>query len=238
MSNGEWIISGVDRAWAESFLAEHAPWRMLLQFDSGPRSDQYETFQPFNAYPLRKLMTALEHVSLPDAPSVLDVGFNLGYNSLHLAQNIDARPVGIDVRKSHLAVATALADKMGVEATFLMESAEEFVRPDAFDLALHLGTLYHLPNPLRSLELTCKSLRKGGWIVLETIKCSHSDPAYCKWIWGFNGDKTNFWALGEQCISDMLTRCGLSRINKYSDIEIPAYRGLGMTRASWVAQKT
>jgi hypothetical protein len=42
------------------------------------------------------------------------------------------------------------------QAEFLLDSAEIFSRHKEFDVVLHFGTLYHLPNPLLLLsDITC-----------------------------------------------------------------------------------
>ena len=235
---GEWIVSGVEPEIARRYLEKYGPWRSLLQFDTGPRSDDVVTFEPFNRYPLRKLQFTLDALpSLPRNIRVLDIGFNSGYNALHLAGKLDAAVTGIDVTERHRDAASELAEMTGVTAEFLLASAEEFCRADEFDLVLHFGTLYHLPNPMRSLELAARSLKPGGWLALETVKYAASpDPAICKWIYGFNGDRTNFWALGEKAIEELLETAGLTGFRKIKEVPVAAYNG-EMTRAIWVARK-
>ncbi|MEO0983314.1 MAG: class I SAM-dependent methyltransferase [Pseudomonadota bacterium] len=234
--DGRWEIAGVDADAARGFLETHAPWRMELSFHGGPKASDFETFQPFNARPLRKLHVLMGQADLPDRPAVLDVGFNCGYNSLYCASRLGSAVTGLDVSRKNKAVADGLADLIGVEAEFLLENAEDFERADAYDLALHFGTLYHLPNPLRSIEKTAKSLRKGGLFALETIRYT-GDPRQAKWIWMFNGDKTNFWALGDEVLSEQFQRCGLSTLELIENVEIKAYEGEHMSRATWIARK-
>jgi 2-polyprenyl-3-methyl-5-hydroxy-6-metoxy-1,4-benzoquinol methylase len=210
---GRWTVRGIDAATARAYLERHAPWRCLIEFENGPRSDEFETYQPFNAVPLRKLARILERIPAASlaGTQVLDIGCNSGYNCLHLAQAHGATCTGIDILPKHIASCDDLAALLGVQAEFLRLSAEEIPWSERFDLVLHLGTLYHLENPLRSLRQCAAALRPGGWLALETICYRGSeDPTLSKWINLFNGDKSNFWALGPKVIDDCCTLSGLA----------------------------
>jgi len=236
---GEWVVQGVKRDAAMAFLKRHGPWRMELKFDSGPKASDGATFEPFNPAPLNKLRILMEHIP-PEAfvgASVLDVGFNVGYNSLFLAQNYSAAVTGIDVTRKHKVVADELAAMTGVNVEFIIASAEEFERKEAFDVILHLGTLYHLSNPVRALERCFRSLKKQGWFALETI-CyrASADPAACKWIHGFSGDRTNFWALGEGAIVSIAQYCGMAELHMILEVWPDVYKR-EMSRCIWIGQK-
>ena len=116
-------------------------------------------------------------------------------------------------------------------------SAEEFERENSFGLILHLGTLYHLANPVRSLENCFRSLKKGGWFALETICYRGSeDKTVCKWINGLGGDRTNFWALGEGAIESMAQYCGISELHMIFEAWPEAYNR-EMSRGIWVGRR-
>jgi 2-polyprenyl-3-methyl-5-hydroxy-6-metoxy-1,4-benzoquinol methylase len=237
---GEWVIHGIETAAARAFLKRHEPWRMELKFDCGPKASDGKTFEPFNPAPLNKLRILMEHI--PDkifaGARVLDVGFNAGYNSLYLAQNFNALVTGIDISEKHKSVADELAEMLGLRAEFIIASAEEFERRNAFDIVLHLGTLYHLANPVRSLERSMRSLRKNGWFALETICYRASpDPAACKWIRGFAGDRTNFWALGEAAILSIAQSCEIADLRMILEVWPDAYKR-EMSRTIWIGQKS
>lgn len=243
LRDGRWEIAGVDPATAEDLLTRYAPWRMQLSFRDGPSSDDFETFQPFNAFPLRKLRTTLGRLELPPiddpgigkGPSVLDVGFNCGYNSLYMASRFGAAVTGIDVLPRHKALADELAALLGLDVEFRLEDAEDFERPDSFDLILHFGTLYHLPNPLRSMASCARSLKAGGWFALETIR--YLGPPDCaRWIYGLNGDRSNYWALGDRVIEEFFQRSGLEAPRRILDAKV-AVLGGDMSRAIWIARK-
>lgn len=239
LQSGEWIIDGVDAETARAFLHRHQPWRMQLKFASGPKASDGPTFEPFNSEPLNKLRIILGHLPVENLQGsrVLDVGFNCGYNSLYMAKAFASRVTGIDVAAKHKAVADELGGMLNVRAEFLLASAEEFERPGSFDLVLHLGTLYHLANPVRALERTFRSLADGGWFALETICYRGGDDGnICKWIRGFGGDRTNFWALGEGAIRSIAEYCGMSELKLVFETW-PAVYKREMSRAIWTGNK-
>jgi 2-polyprenyl-3-methyl-5-hydroxy-6-metoxy-1,4-benzoquinol methylase len=236
--NGEWIISGVTPEDAHAFLKRHAPWRMELKFEDGPKASDGETYQPFNTRPLNKLGIILKEIPRTFHNAVaLDIGFNAGYNSLYLASCLKCNVTGIDVMPKHKEVAERLGDILGVRPEFLIENAETFVRINQYDLALHLGTLYHLANPIKSVENCFRSLKSGGWFALETI-CyrGSSDATLCKWIYGLGGDNTNFWALGEGAVQSIASYCGITNLKIIFESWPPVYNR-EMSRVIWIGQK-
>jgi 2-polyprenyl-3-methyl-5-hydroxy-6-metoxy-1,4-benzoquinol methylase len=236
---GEWLVPGVDRQTAEAFLKRYEPWRMELRFESGPKASDFETYEPFQNIPLFKLAKILEHIPKErlHGARVLDVGFNVGYNSIHLASEFGCAVTGIDVVQKHKTVAEEIRKMAGVEVEFLLANAEEFERPDEFDLILHLGTLYHLPNPVRSMECCFRSLKPGGWFALETM-CyrGNSDSSLNKWIYGFGGDMSNFWALGAETIESIAHYCGITDLKLVFEAWPPAFRR-EMSRAIWIGRR-
>jgi SAM-dependent methyltransferase len=238
--SGEWIVEGIDRSPAEEFLLRHQPWRMELQFASGPKASDFQIFQPFNRIPLNKLRLISQQ--LPEDTfknaRVLDIGANVGYNSLYLASEFNCKVTGIDVVPKHKLVTDELASMVGADVEFLLESAEDFQRPGEFDIILHLGTLYHLANPVRSIERCFRSLKSGGWFALETIGYrSGGDRDLCKWINGYAGDKTNYWALGEGAIEAIARYSGIGELKLVLEVSLAAYEK-EMFRGLWIGRRS
>jgi SAM-dependent methyltransferase len=169
---------------------------------------------------------------------ILDVGFNVGYNSLYLASAFGARVTGIENSKANLETAQDLAAFLGVNVEFLIANAETFERQHAFDGALHLGTLYHLPNPVQSMEKTAQCVVPGGWLALETM-CYRGGNGEkdCRWIWGLDGDKSNFWSLGEGAIRGILARAGIRNAKLIFEAWPPRYNR-EHSRAIWLGYKS
>lgn len=235
---GRWIISGLDKQKADAFLKKHAPWRILLEFDSGPCSKDYGVYEPFSKIPLAKQQYVFDAIGAPKPRQrLLDIGFNLGYNSLEAARRYGVSCIGIDVWQKHKDIADELADIGGLDCKYLLESAEEYENPNYFDYILHFGVLYHLMNPARSIEKCAKSLRSGGWLAIETIKYIDEDPALCRWIYGFFNDKSNYWALGELALKEMCEIHGLTNFQVIVNLEMPVVLGSKMVRVICAAQK-
>jgi hypothetical protein len=84
-AHGDFIISGVDPQTARQFCETHAPRRMEVVFDE-IRTSQFAKYEPFNRHPLGKLdriLKAIPHSEVIGG-AVLDIGSNIGYNSLYL----------------------------------------------------------------------------------------------------------------------------------------------------------
>ena len=239
-AEGRWKIDGCDPAQAQAFLTRHQPWRMEIDFGGDLNSKNYQKYEPFNGFPLRKLNKILAAIDtqggLPANPRALDIGFNNGYNSLYLAQALGAHVTGIDVAAKHKVVATEVAQMTGLAPEFLLQSAEEFERPDTYDLVLHLGTLYHLPNPVLSMERAIRSLKKGGWLALETIRYL-ADPLCARWIYGFNGDTSNYWSLGETVLTELFTTHGMAAPELLFSAKVPVLAQIESDRAIYIARK-
>jgi 2-polyprenyl-3-methyl-5-hydroxy-6-metoxy-1,4-benzoquinol methylase len=169
---------------------------------------------------------------------VLDIGCNNGYNGITLAQLYGARPVGIDFAGRHPKVARELARISNVEGEWLQADAEQFSRPGAFDLILHFGTLYHLPNPMLALRRCAENLKPGGWLALETVAyIGGANPKDSRWVWGFNGDITNYWALSKVTIEEWLAQIGFEQIQLAIESKPKIYEG-EMSRVLYVARKS
>ena len=92
---------------------------------------------------------------------------------------------GIDMYTSTHRNPRAFCRKVaGVNGEFVAASAETFSRPEEFDVVLHFGTLYHLPNPGTSLRATFDNLRRGGYLALETHVYDHPQDANICLLYG------------------------------------------------------
>ncbi|SRR6266487_661917 len=182
------------------------PWSHRLDFDNGVSTRDVKRFTPFNEHPLLKF--SVVEAAIPFAElsggKMLDIGCNAGYNSIHAAAKYGVSSTGVDVVPRYIEASRFFSELAGVDAQFHLGSAETFSRPKEFDVVLHFGTLYHLPNPVLSLQVTFDNLRPGGYLALETQVYDHpEDPNICYFMYMQNNDWTNFWALS----TSVLTKC-------------------------------
>lgn len=221
----------------EEFLRRYAPWRMALQFPGDLRSEDYGRAEPWNPQPTHKAEVVMRHIpaaAIRGQP-ILDVGFNAGHTALYLAAEYGCRPTGIDIAPRHREVAEWLAAAMDIPARFLLADAQTFAEQKAYAAVFHFGTLYHLPNPLLSLEKSVRSLRPGGWLALETTAYL-PDPLVARYIHGLGGDDSNYWALGKGVIGRYLQTLGLQEPQLILEVHPPAFGG-EMSRVIYLAHK-
>jgi 2-polyprenyl-3-methyl-5-hydroxy-6-metoxy-1,4-benzoquinol methylase len=235
---GEFIIDGVDTDAAEAIFARHAPWRIEVRINGRSNRDagMREPFSPYPLNKLRVLLRSLERADL-DGQAVLDIGSNAGYNALYLASAYGAAVTGIDRKRQNVAISRDLANIVGLSPTFILGDVEEIDSRELFDGILHLGTLYHLPNPMRSIERAARALKPGGWLALETM-CYRGgrDGWDARWINGQWGDETNFWSLGEDALRAVLSRAGLGEIQTALESWPPVYERQH-SRVIWLARR-
>jgi len=213
-------------------------WRHKIHFSNGLSTTDLEMGKPWSDRPLNKLK--MVERQFPDfakrGGKALDIGSNVGYNSLYLAHQYGMDVTGIDVTESHQAVSRLFADLSGLKnADFRIADAETFLRPAEYDLVVHFGTLYHLRNVVRALETTSKNLKVGGVLLLET-QC-HGEPGsmLSRYVRGFNNDPSNWWALGGGALTEILKYCGFGNISEVFYWTHPSLDG--MYRIIWKMEK-
>ena len=221
-------------------LKKWEPWSIRVDFSNGVSTKDFNRRTPFSEHPLSKFKVVEGVIPFRylSGRSMLDVGCNAGYNTINAAAKYGLSCTGIDVVPRHVEVSRFFSELADVDAEFLISSAETFTRPAAFDVVLHLGTLYHLPNPLLSLKNTFDNLRPGGYLALETQVYDHpDDPNICYFMHMQNNDKTNFWALSTSVLTKFLELVGFRDIRQLLKV-VPA-QGLAehMSRIVLVARK-
>jgi 2-polyprenyl-3-methyl-5-hydroxy-6-metoxy-1,4-benzoquinol methylase len=220
-------------------LRRWEPWGHRIDFDNGVSTKDCKRRMPFSEQPLNKFRLVEAGIPFADISHarLLDIGCNTGYNSIHAAAKFGACCIGIDVAPKNVEIARFLSEVAGVDAQFLIASAETFSRPEVFDVALHFGTLYHLPNPVLSLRATFDNLRPGGYLALETQIYDHPEDAnICYFMYMQNNDWTNFWALSRSVLTKCLELVGFREIRQ---LKVVPLSGLvkHMARIILVARK-
>jgi tRNA (mo5U34)-methyltransferase len=202
------------------------------------KTSDIEKAKPWSDAPLNKIKKVER--DMPDFAKrggrALDIGCNIGYNSLYLAHAYDMDVVGIDVTDSHINVCREFAKLSGKHrAQFMMANAETYCEPDSFDLVVHFGTLYHLRNPILALETASRNLKIGGVMALETQCHGERGGRIARYVRGFNGDPSNWWALGDGAMKDILEFCGFGEIKEVFHWTSPLLDG--MYRVIWTMRK-
>ena len=165
------------------------------------------------------------------------MGSNIGYNSITLAQQYGCSVTGLEYNPRNIEKAEMLAGLSSVKLDFVQGDAVTYVQKDEYDLVLHLGTLYHLPDPVLALKNTALCLKKGGKLYIESAVYQNDDSYACRFLHGFGGDRTNYWALSPFVIEQILVEAGMKNFELLHDIQIRAYEGTGMSRAVFYAEK-
>ena len=216
------------------------PWRIRVDFSNGVSTKDFKRRTPFNEHPLNKF--SLVEAAIPFAEisggRMLDVGCNAGYNCIHAAKKYGLSCTGIHVAPPCIESARFLSETAGIKAKLFIASAETFSRPEAFDVALHFETLYHLPNPVLSLRTTFDNLRPGGYLALETQVYDHPEDAnICYFMHMQNNDPTNFWALSSSVLTKSLELVGFREMREL--LRVVPTEGLTehMARTILVARK-
>lgn len=220
-------------------LRQYEPWSIRIDFDNGVSTKDFQRRVPFAENPLQKITIAGQHLPIDElrGGAVLDIGCASGYNSIYAATKWDMIPTGIDFNARHITVSKMLAEAAGVGATFLQDSAETFRRPRTFDLVLHFGTLYHLPNPFLALEVAFENLRPGGHLALETQVYEHpEDENLCYFMHMHNNDSTNFWALSPSVLRRYLEMLGFGDVRTVLTVR-PAILEEHMARTIMIARR-
>ena len=220
-------------------LRRWEPWGHRIDFDNGVSTMDFRRRTPFGEHPLNKFHMVEPVIPFGDISNarVLDVGCNVGYNSIHAALKYGACCTGIDIMPRHVQASRFLSEVAGINGEFLVASAETFSRREEFDVVLHFGTLYHLPNPVLSLRATFDNLRPAGHLALETTVYDHPGDANICYFMDMEGnDRSNFWALSPSALRKCLELVGFREIQHLALIPLkgPVKH---MARIVLVAQK-
>src|ERR1700674_5361054 len=134
---------------------------------------------PFPGYPTRDSLQALraradrsafarllDRAILGDA-RIVDVGCGTGQMALYLAR-ADRVVVGVDLTRASLRLATAAAQRFGLDCVQFVET--DLQRPglkaSSFDVVYSSGVLHHTPDPKAAFARLAQLARPGGTIVL------------------------------------------------------------------------
>lgn len=181
---------------------------------------------------------------------VLDLGCAEGMWSFE-AEKLGARMVvGIDIGVMGTNERTAFAKEVLKSSVFFylnVHVEELYNRLDhffnrhsdgeRFDIIQHLGLLYHLRDPLRSLSQARKCIKKGGNLLLETaVYLTDSEEPVALFNLGdrIYYDGSTWWAPNLKCLFAMLRYSLFEPNPSYEIVEDPKNSDIG--RISLVAE--
>lgn len=220
-------------------LTNYEPWGHQIDFSNGVSTSNMKRRTPFNRNTILKVKTVEKIIPFEKfrGGKVLDIGCNSGHNSIYLASEYNMYPTGIDVTPRHIEVSNLLSEIANIEGNYILGDAETYCSENYFDVVLHFGTLYHLPNPLLSLQTTYKNLKEGGYLALETQVYDHPDDKnICYFMHMQNNDKSNFWALSTHVLRQYLEILGFQEIQELLKVS-PKSLAENMSRIVLVAKK-
>ena len=141
--------------------------------DDGFWRDLYPFMFPETRFEAAVLDTPkLIRLARPRGRSVLDLACGPGRFSIAFAKR-KYRVTGVDRTRYLLARARARARTAKVQVEWIRQDMRDFVRPDAFDLALSLFTSFGYfqdkSEDVRVLRQVLESLRPGGALVVEVM---------------------------------------------------------------------
>lgn len=167
-------------------FARHPRWHYAYAFERGltfPTSHDHDPERPLQRF--RHFMPYLVHAQGGSLAGkrVLDIACNAGFWSIQCAL-LGAEVVGFDARREVVEQANLVKSVTGATNVEFRVMDFRQMRPEAlggeFDVVLNLGFLYHVPEPLRALELTRRMARKH--ILLDTAVHPTDDCAiHLKW---------------------------------------------------------
>lgn len=138
------------------------------------------------------------------------------------AATVIATDIGCEGYREHATfIKGALGSRVGLYFNVPTEEAfgrlDTFfaVNPGLFDIVQHLGLLYHVEDPMRSLRETRKCINAGGTLLLETAywRDGGEKPAAL-----FNSrsdvyiDPNTYWAFNLPGLLDVLKVCGFEAV--------------------------
>ncbi len=189
------------------------PWGHRIDFTNGFSTKELKRRTPFSENTLQKFKIVEKHIPFDSfkGGNLLDIGCNSGYNSMYASSAYEMKTTGIDVNPRHIKVSRFLTDLSDLDCDFQIGSAETYSNKFHFDVILHFGTLYHLPNPLLSLQTSYNNLKEGGYLAIETqVYDDPKDPNLIYFMHMHNNDNTNFWALSTDVLKRYLEFIGFT----------------------------
>jgi tRNA (mo5U34)-methyltransferase len=184
---------------------------------------------------------ALAQLQLPNDLSglrVLDIGARDGFFSFECERRGAAEVVSIDYVPAEQTGFLVAKQILGSQLNLIHDNIYNLspAQYGLFDVVLFLGVLYHLPDPMRALDIINDMMNVNGTLYMETVVIDDKLPsdlaarAFMEFYPGStkDNDRSNYWGITEQCGKAMLAE---------SSFDCKATRRNG-ERGTFVAVKT
>jgi tRNA (mo5U34)-methyltransferase len=195
--------------------------RKFIERAAFPWHQQFELV-PGVITPGRSVVQAiLEKITLPslDARSVLDIGTFNGGLAFTLERLGAARVVALDIYPEETLGFAQTKEFLGSKAEYVRGSVYDLaaaIGDEQFDLVFYWGVIYHLRNPLVSLDNVRAALKEGGNAYIESAVsdgelgdlASHPVARFYR-LDELGGDGTNWFSPSIVCLEDWCASSGL-----------------------------
>ncbi len=204
-------------------LGEQQPWNHNFELPHGVQTRPgVQVSQGKNLVKLARLQPILDDIDLAQK-TVLDVGCNEGFFSIHMAK-AGAQVLGIDIDEKRIAKARFVKEILGLgnEVTFNVMDiySDEFKSLRRFDLCLCLGFIHRVPDPFRALAALAD---RSDTIIFEwkALKFGPHDDAFAyfspKEIDEVDFYGTEYWLLSYAAVERIMRRCGFRHFHRIDD---------------------
>ncbi len=175
-----------------------------------------------NLVKLERLKPLFEAIGL-SGKSVLDVGCNEGFFSLHMASE-GAKVLGIDIDEQRIAKARYVQTLLGEGKCVKFDNVDiyssQFKALECFDLCLCLGFIHRVPDPFSAIAALGK---RSDMILFEwkALKFGPHDEAFAyfspKPIDDADYYGTEYWLLSYAALERILQRIGFRYFHRIDD---------------------
>ncbi len=161
--------------------------------------------------------TALALLQLPEDLSglrVLDIGARDGFFSFECERRGAAEVVPIDYIPAEQTGFPVAKEILGSKLDLIHDNVYNLTpaKYGRFDVILFLGVMYHLPDPMRCLDILHDMMNLNATLYMETVVIDENLPAelsnrpLMEFYPGSSkgGDHSNYWGMTEQCARAML----------------------------------
>jgi len=173
-----------------------APWMYEFELPGGAKTPLlHESLRGVHATRRSMVFETLDAVKFDPAASVLDLGCSEGYFSFEFAKRGARDVLGIDARARNIEKAELIREQLGLAACRFAtgDVMEVELAPGSFDVALLLGLIYHVEDPIRLVRRAAKAARR--LLILETQLTKPQGPIAYGWGTTEVSYTPDFWAM-------------------------------------------